>query len=281
MTRKVVNIKALLQQAQVALAAVPQPQFEAQLILCAVLACERAYLFAQADKVLTLPQVTAFQQLIQRRQHGEPVAYVLGRQGFWTLDLQVTADTLIPRPETELLVETALTLIPSQTQSTLLDMGTGCGAIALALAAERPTCQVTAVDKSTQALTVAEYNRKQLKLDNVTFLCSDWFDALAQQRFDVIVSNPPYIRQTDPHLHQGDLRFEPQHALISGTDGLDALRLIIHEAPRHLMPAGWLCVEHGYDQGKLVQELFQLARFKQINTRQDLNKLDRMTSGQI
>lgn len=196
------------------------------------------------------PARARFEALLARRQAGEPVAYLLGRQGFWSLELEVSPATLIPRPETELLVELALARLPAGQSLRVADLGTGSGAIALALARERPQAHVVATDASAEALTVARRNAARLGLGRVEFRDGDWLVPLAQERFDLIASNPPYIEQDDPHLAQGDLRFEPPAALASGADGLDAIRVIVRDAGRHLHPGGWLLLEHGWNQAR-------------------------------
>jgi release factor glutamine methyltransferase len=209
------------------------------------------------------------------------VAYILGQQGFWKLDLDVAPHTLIPRPETEMLVEAALELVPAFAPTRVLDLGTGTGAIALALASERPVWQVTAVDRVLEAVALAERNRQRLHLDNAKVLSSHWFSALEGQRFDLIISNPPYIAAEDPHLVAGDVRFEPSSALVAGTDGLDDLRMIIEQAPNYLNDDGWLLLEHGYDQGAAVRDLLSRHGFEKIQTRRDLGDHERITFGRL
>ena len=204
----------------------------------------------------------------------------MGHQGFWSLDLNVSEHTLIPRPETELLVETALELTLPR-HSSVLDLGTGTGAIALALASERRNWNITAVDVQPQAVALAEVNRAAHKLDNVQIMQSNWFTALPSANFDLIVSNPPYIENNDPHLRQGDVRFEPASALVSGADGLDDLILVIGQSAAFLTPSGWLLVEHGYDQGAGVRALFAEVGFSSIETRRDYNQIERVTFGQL
>jgi release factor glutamine methyltransferase len=220
----------------------------------------------------------AFERLVDKRAAGEPIAYVLGQQEFWSLPLQVSAATLIPRPDTECVVEQALTLsLPAQAR--VLDLGTGTGAIALALASERPDWDITASDCVDAAVALAQNNAAMLNLP-MQVVKSHWFDQLAAVCFDLIVSNPPYIASTDHHLSEGDVRFEPASALVSGADGLDDIRHIVAAAPRWLNPGGWLLLEHGYDQAQAVQRLLQLQGFVEVHSRQDYGRNDRMTLGQ-
>jgi release factor glutamine methyltransferase len=254
---------------------------EARLLLQYALNVNRAWLIAHADDTLTPEQDAIFEALLQRRLNGEPIAHILGSREFFGLPLKVTADTLIPRPDTETLVEAALEKIPKATQVQVLDLGTGTGAIALAIAKHRPQASVTAVDFSENALKIARENAKNLAIPNVSFVHSHWFSALNNQQFELIVSNPPYIAENDPHLTQGDVRFEPKSALTSGTDGLDDIRHIIAHARHHLKPGGWLMLEHGYDQAQAVAELLAQARFCQIGHRLDLAGIQRVTFGMV
>lgn len=244
-------------------------RLEAELLLAQVVGQSRSYLIAFAERTLTAAQTQAFAALLSRRAAGEPMAHILGRREFWSLDLHVTPDTLIPRPETELLVELALARIPAAAQWDIADLGTGSGAIALAVAHERPHCRIAASDTSAQALSVAQRNARRLELGTVSFHQGAWYQPFAGRHFDMILSNPPYIRSDDPHLRVGDVRFDPRSALVAGPDGLDALRAIIVEAPEHLNPGGWLLVEHGYDQGDAVVALFAQAGFAEIATVRD------------
>ncbi len=253
-------------------------QLDAELLLAAVLGKPRSYLRTWPERELSAEQVQHFHAAIQRRQQGEPVAYILGQQGFWSLDLEVAPHTLIPRPDTELLVETALELLPHNPIAAL-DLGTGTGAIALALATERPGWRVTGVDRVPEAVALAERNRSRLKLGNAQFAESHWFSAVAGHTFALIVSNPPYIASDDKHLAEGDVRFEPASALVAGIDGLDDIRLIIQQAPAHLVAGGWLLLEHGFDQAAAVRELLAAQGFVAIESRRDLGGHERISLG--
>ena len=252
---------------------------DAEALLLHVLGRPRSWLFAHATDAVAAEAVAAFDALVGRRVAGEPVAYLTGRRGFWTLDLAVTPATLIPRPETELLVEQALERLPSDPDLHVADLGTGSGAIALALAKERPRARVIATDASEAALAVARANAAENGIDNIEFRRGSWFAPLAGERFHLIASNPPYIEVDDPHLGEGDLRFEPMSALASGGDGLDDLRVIVDEAPSHLDDGGWLMVEHGWQQGAAVRALFVEAHFFDIWTVRDLEGRERVTLG--
>ena len=226
-----------------------------------------------------------YRALINRRVNGEPIAYILGAREFYGLNLKVTPATLIPRPDTETLVDAALAKIPQDKNLRILDLGTGTGAIALAIAKHRPQAHVTAVDASQAALDIAIENAQNLNIPNVKFVLSDWFSALNQdnnmQKFDVIVSNPPYIEQNDVHLAQGDLPWEPISALVAGQDGLSDIRKIVTQAPQHLNPHGWLMLEHGYNQAEVVADLLKQAGFSEIETLKDLGGNDRVMLGKI
>lgn len=252
---------------------------EAEVLLLHVLGRERAWLFAHGDSPVEAMQRQRFLALVARRAAGEPVAYLTGRRGFWTLDLEVTPATLVPRAETELLVEQALELLPAGEGREVLDLGTGSGAIALALASERPLARVTATDASAAALEVASRNAAAHGLGRVRLVQGNWFAPLAGQRFDLVVSNPPYIAAGDPHLARGDLRFEPATALASGPQGLDDIALIAAQAPAHLHAGGWLLLEHGHDQGAAVRAVLQAAGLGEVATCQDLEGRDRVTRG--
>ena len=252
---------------------------DAALLLRHALGVSEAWLVAHADDPVDPSRATAFRALIERRAHGEPVAYLTGTRGFHALALQVTPDVLIPRPETELLVDCALQRIPEDAKCMVADLGTGSGAIALALARARPRAKVVATDASDAALEVARANADRLALRNVEFAQGDWCAPLGDARFDVIVSNPPYIAEGDPHLHEGDLRFEPRGALASGSDGLDAIRIIVRDARAHLREGGWLMFEHGFDQGSAARDLLAAHGYAEIFTERDLESRERVSGG--
>ncbi|WP_095146714.1 peptide chain release factor N(5)-glutamine methyltransferase [Pseudomonas sp. Irchel s3b6] len=258
----------------------PTARLDAELLLAAALGKSRSFLHTWPERIVPSEAALVFAEYLQRRRSGEPVAYILGQQGFWKLDLEVAPHTLIPRPDTELLVETALDLLPA-TPAKVLDLGTGSGAIALALASERPVWQVTAVDRVLEAVALAERNRQRLHLNNVSVLSSHWFSALKEHRYTLIISNPPYIAAADPHLAEGDVRFEPASALVAGTDGLDDLRLIIGQAPQHLEAGGWLMLEHGYDQADAVRDLLLSQGFEEVHSRKDLGGHERISLGRL
>ena len=261
--------------------ALSEASFEANLLCQQVLNVNRAWLISHENDVLEANQQAAFEALVQRRLNGEPIAYILGSREFYGLQLKTTSATLIPRPDTETLVEAAFAKIPQNTSLNVLDLGTGTGAVALAIASQRPQIKVIAVDASPEALKVAIENAQSLNLCNVRLIESNWFSALVSEKFDVIVSNPPYIAQDDKHLKQGDLRFEPLSALASGVDGLDDIRKIIQDAPDYLNPNGWLMLEHGYDQAEAVAALLKARGFSQIAHAKDIAGTLRVTFGAI
>jgi release factor glutamine methyltransferase len=264
-------------------------RIEVQILLQTVLSVNRAYLLTHPERVLDSNEFLRYSGLLDRRLHGEPIAYILGEREFYGLNFKVTPATLIPRPDTELLVELALQKIPRPLAGEgvrqdgrgyrVLDMGTGSGAIALTIARERPDTHVVAVDASVDALAVATENAKKLQTCNVRLLQSDWFSALSDERFDLIVSNPPYIESDDEHLSLGDVRFEPLTALASGDDGLDDIRRILSEAKPHLNPCGWLMFEHGYDQAERVRALMREAGFNEVSSARDLSGIERVSFG--
>ncbi|MFZ5958044.1 peptide chain release factor N(5)-glutamine methyltransferase [Pseudomonas sp. QL9] len=272
------TIMTLLAEAQ--LPDSPSARLDAELLLAAAMGKNRSFLRTWPERLVDSEAHERFDRWLERRRAGEPVAYILGRQGFWSLDLEVAPHTLIPRPDTELLVESALALVPAS-PARVLDLGTGTGAIALALACERLSWQVLGVDRIPEAVVLAERNRERLRLSNVAFRQSHWFSAVEGERFALIVSNPPYIPSSDPHLGEGDVRFEPKSALVAGADGLDDIRLIARQAPQHLDAGGWLLLEHGYDQAAAVRDLLVQNGFVEVESRRDLGGHERITLGRL
>lgn len=254
------------------------PRLDVELLLAQVLERDRTYLYTWPEKILTPAQQAAFETLLNERKQGRPVAHLLGQREFWGLPLAVDNSTLIPRPDTETLVEAALALSLAE-NARVLDLGTGTGAIALALATEQPGWQITAVDFSPAAVALAERNRKTLELHNVCIRQSDWFAQLEPGHFDLIVSNPPYIDADDPHLSQGDVRFEPLSALVAEQQGLADIAHIITAGCDYLRPGGWLLLEHGYTQGAAVRNLLQQAGYQAVTTHTDLGDNERISGG--
>tara|TARA_R110002167_G_scaffold52739_1_gene151951 strand:- start:288 stop:1157 length:870 start_codon:yes stop_codon:yes gene_type:complete len=254
-------------------------RLDVECLLCHSMDCDSTFLRTWPEKTLTSEQYAHFQALLTRRINGEPIAHICGTRSFWTLDLFVTPDTLIPRPDTEVLVETILDLdLPKQ--ANILDLGTGTGAIALALASERTEWKVSATDFSTEVVVLAQRNADKHQITNINIFKSDWFCDIPESRFDLIVSNPPYIEPGDKHLAEGDLRFEPLSALTAGNKGLADIEHIIAQAPMFLNQDGWLVLEHGYDQAQAIQTLFKRAGYCNIATIQDYGQQDRMTMAQ-
>ncbi len=274
------SIAALLRLASRLEGISDSPRLDLEVLLCHVLDKPRSYLFTWPENVLDEKQLVHFSDLLKRRSRGEPIAYLTGEKEFWSLSLEVNATTLIPRPDTELLVETALHLI-DKPDARVLDLGTGTGAIALALASERGHWHVIAVDTVPDAVALAEKNRQGLGLDNVRVMRSHWFDAVALQEFDLIVTNPPYIDADDPHLAEGDVRFEPGSALVSGNGGLADIELIICGAKKYLSDGGYLLIEHGYQQARAVRDLFHAEGYHQVVTENDLAGHERVTLGRV
>ncbi len=269
-----------LQQAISALAGGESPRRDAEILLEHVTGKARTYILAFGETELTAEQLAQLDERLARRKTGEPVAHLVGEREFWSLPLYVSAATLIPRPDTECLVEQALARLPA-TPARILDLGTGTGAIALALASERPDCQVTAVDVMPDAVALAQRNLERLGLPNVTVLQSSWFSALADRQFETIVSNPPYIDEADPHLAEGDVRFEPRSALVAADHGLADLSHIIIQSRQHLVSGGWLLLEHGWTQGEAVRALFLQAGFERVETCRDYGGNERLTLGKL
>ncbi len=274
------QIRTWLRAAQAQLVASDSPKRDAEILLAKVTGKSRSWLIAFDDRALDAAQLQQLDTLLARRAAGEPVAWLTGEREFWSLPLSVSPDTLIPRPDSELLVEQALFYLPAA-PARVLDLGTGTGAIALAIASERPDCQVIGVDRIAGAVALAQHNAQKLLLSQVQFLLSDWFTALSGQRFDLIVSNPPYIDPIDSHLLQGDVRFEPASALVAAENGLADIRVITREAQNYLQPGGWLLLEHGWQQGAQVRNILSENNFGQIVTCQDYGGNDRVTLGKM
>jgi len=274
-----VQIRAWRRQAIAQLPDSDSPKRDAEILLGKVTGRSRAWLIAFDDALLTAEQQVQLDALLARRAAGEPVAYLTGEREFWSLSLTVSPDTLIPRPDSEMLVEQALARLPGA-GCQILDLGTGTGAIALALASERCDCQITGVDRIPAAVALAQHNAHQLALPNATFLQSHWFSALADQQYAVIVSNPPYIDAADDHLAQGDVRFEPASALVADDHGLADIKMIAAQAGSYLSQNGWLLLEHGWQQGEQVRDILREHHFHAVETCQDYGGNDRVTLGQ-
>lgn len=270
------TIRAALDAAQQA-----TDRIDARALLREVLNQPDAYLLAHGDDTLTAGQAQQYVALVVRRAAGEPVAYITGHREFYGREFRVTPDVLIPRPETELLVELALQRLPAAAPSRVLDLGAGSGCIGITIAAERLQAQVTLVDASEAALETARSNAAKWAPGNTTLLHSDWYSAVAAERYDLIVANPPYVAEGDAHLHQGDLRFEPRSALAAGVDGLNDLQRIIAQAPQHLRAGGWLLLEHGFDQAVACAWLLEAAGLQDVFNAPDLAGLPRVSGGRL
>lgn len=275
-----IDVRTALKQALQQLDKQPEDsRLDAELLLAHVLNKNRAYLFAHTEALISPEQLDSYNKLIAKRAEGMPIAYLTGYRDFWSLNLKVNEHTLIPRHETELLVELILDLIPDRSNTTILDMGTGSGAIALAIAKERPDWNIIGCDFSKEALKIARENALRLKITNVVFHHSDWFSALPKKKYHAIISNPPYISERDPHLNQGDTRFEPLSALASGQDGLADLQYIIEHGFEYLLPDGLLLLEHGYNQKNQLRAILDKSGYKNVNCWQDIQGNDRVSGG--
>ncbi len=273
------SILELLEWGKVALSSSKDvPQLEAQVLLAHVLGCTRATLYTWPEQEVPPEKAQAYKELIQRRQQHEPIAYLIGHKEFWSLSFDVTQDTLIPRADTELLVQVVLDHLPESPQE-VIDVGTGSGVIACTLAHSRPQWQLYGLDVSLKAINIARKNAQNLKIKNVQFIESDWLQGLEPKLYDAIIGNPPYIRQGDVHLIHGDLPFEPQIALTPGPTGLEAFQAILAQAPAFLKPKGLIAFEHGFDQASSVRDLLQHSGYKEIKTFQDYSGNDRVTIG--
>lgn len=253
------------------------PRLDAELLMGMVLRKPRSFIIAHGDDYLDRTQAATFEALVRRRFSGEPIAYISGVREFWSMPLRVNRHVLIPRPDTELLVEKALARTPDEEGIRVLDLGSGSGAISLAIARERPKAEVIGVDNSPEAIRIANLNASVLKLGNVKFIESNWFDAVRGEKFHTVVSNPPYVINRDEFLMAGDLRFEPQDALAGGDDGLECIRAIIDRAHNYIVRQGWMLLEHGADQRRAVIRLLEAQRYYDICCHKDLAGLDRVT----
>ena len=272
------SIKSLLDESVPALQASDSARLDVELLLCNVLQIERSQIYSRYNFEIPSDKINAFRVLLDKRKEGYPVAYLTGHKEFWSLDLHVNQYTLIPRPETECLVEAVLMVVPENAEYNIADLGTGSGAIALALASERPACSITAIDCSKYALAVAKLNAERHNLNRINFKQGNWFSNI-QNTFDMIVSNPPYIRSDDMLLHSSDVAHEPVLALDGGKDGLNPIRYIIARSVNYINPGGWLIIEHGYNQGGYVRELFKQHGYVQVQTLPDYAGLERITLG--
>lgn len=273
------NVKQLLLDAEVELSGEDTARLDAEVLLAWSLGLQRSQLYARPETVVAKEQVAVFQSLLEKRKAGWPLAYLTGSKEFWSLELKVNEYTLVPRPETECLVEAAIERIASDAPCDILDLGTGSGAIALAIASERKNAQVLAVDVSEEALAQARDNAASLGIKNISFCLSDWFDGLGDRHYDLIVSNPPYVETADPLLGSSDIKFEPRLALDGGADGLDAIRKIVPGARNLLRVGGYILLEHGYQQAQAVADLLSTYQFHSVSCLKDYAGLDRISCG--
>jgi release factor glutamine methyltransferase len=277
---RIYRVAEILAAAAQALGArVESSRLEAEILLAHVLAVDRAAVLAHPQDEIPADEKTRYEALVARRVAGEPVAYLTGVKEFWSMALEVSREVLIPRPETESLVEAALERLPPEKTSRVADLGTGCGAVALAIGRERPRARLVATDLSPPALALARRNLSRWGMKNIRLLCCDWLDGMAPRAFDLILSNPPYVADADPHLRRGDLPMEPRMALASGPDGLDAIRAIVAGARSRLSESGSLLLEHGFDQGPAVRKLLQAAGYREVFTLEDYSGLERISGG--
>jgi release factor glutamine methyltransferase len=268
----------MIRDAQSRLSDLDTARLDTEILMCHAMGINRSEIYTRTDNPVSVSDRQRFNRLIDKRTSHYPVAYLTGRREFWSREFFVNEHTLIPRPETEHLVEAALGLIPDDRPCNILDLGTGCGAIAITIASERPDCNLIATDHCQHALAVAKINASHHHTDNVIFIRCNWLTGFAQT-VDFILSNPPYIKHNDPHLKTGEIQHEPQQALVAGDDGLDCIRKIICQAPGYLAENGWLLLEHGFEQGQQVRGLLETAGFNQVATRQDYAGLDRISLG--
>ena len=271
------NVKDLLVDAERRLQTIETARLDAEILLASSMHTDRASLYSYPEREVSEDIVKNFQQLLEKRMDDYPIAYLTGGKEFWSLQLKVVQHTLIPRPETECLVETALELIPVDRHCDILDLGTGSGAIALAIAKERPKANLCALDVSCEAIAIAKENAKVHQLENTEFIQSDWFSSLGKRQFDYIVSNPPYVEHDDHGFIEGEIRHEPRKALDGGQQGIQSISQIISQAPSFLRSGAWILIEHGYKQAEIIRQLFISKNYDDINCRQDYAGLDRLS----
>ena len=275
------SIKQLITDGEQALAGSDSARLDAEILLALALNQPRTWLYTWPEHIPSLPEQQLYLDLLRRRRQGEPVAYLVHRKEFWGIDLKINHHVLIPRPETETLVQAVLTALAGKPAARVADLGTGSGAIALALATEQPDWHIVATDISADALALARENATRLGIDNVSFMKGQWLEPLQGMTLDAIVANPPYVAEGDPHLKQGDVRFEPALALVSSDNGLADIRHIVQHCPPCLVAGGWLMLEHGYEQGPAVRKIFSEAGFRDVVTHRDLAGHERVTAGQV
>lgn len=273
-----ITTRKLLQEAKDQLHSLECAQLDAELLLCDVMHFDRSELYSSPETVIPTEKILEFRNLVNKRCDGLPVAYLTGKKEFWSLEFMVDQHTLIPRPETECLVEVALSRIPLGSSITVADLGTGSGAIAIAIASERPACKITATDICRYAIEVARANTNRHGIRNIDFVISNWFENLGE-KFDLIVSNPPYIQNDDKHLAGDGVAHEPQLALLGGNDGLESIKAIVNNSCKHLVNGGWLMIEHGHDQAEKVRAVYKQYDFTEIQTHCDYAGIERVTSG--
>ena len=274
------NIKNIMSDLSVKLSKVSSsPDLDGEILLMKALKVSRAYLYTYTDKVISESKKKLLEELVNRRMNKEPIAYILGKKEFWSRDFYINRHTLIPRPESEMLVELIIQANARKKISSILELGTGSGCISVSLAKELSHSQIVSTDICAKALEVANKNAQHYGVNNVSFIKSDWFNKLDNQKFDCIVSNPPYIREDDPYL--GELTFEPSKALVSGDDGLDAIEIISSNAAEYLSPEGKIFIEHGKDQKKEIQKIFELNNWRDIICHRDFGGLPRITTAKF
>lgn len=273
-----ITVSELLKEAENLLSMPEYARLDAELLLCDVMHFDRSKLYSMPEVIIPVEKVREYKELINKRCEGQPLAYLTGKKEFWSLEFVVNQYTLIPRPETECLVEIALSKIPPHSRYAIADLGTGSGAIAVAIATERPGCKIMATDICVHAIEVARLNAARHEICNIDFVTSNWLDNI-DEKFDLIISNPPYIQDNDCHLKGDGVMHEPKLALCGGPEGMDSIKSIVQDARKHLVTGGWLMIEHGYDQAEKVRAVFNQNGFTEIQSHCDYSKIERVTSG--